>query len=109
MNKIALLGLVLVGSLAVARADDPSALYAKNCASCHGKDGAGHTRAGRLLHVKSLADAAYQKTFSDDKAFGDIKNGLKDSDGNDKMKPFAEKLSDDQIKALVAYVRTQAK
>jgi len=35
-----------------------------------------------------------------------IKEGAKDSAGKETMKPFAEKLSDDEAKALVAYVRS---
>jgi len=88
---------------------DAAASYAKYCASCHGKDGAGHTKAGRLVKVKDLSDAAYQKTFSDDTAFKDLKDGLTDSDGKVRMKPLGDKLPDDDIKALVAYVRTLAK
>jgi len=36
-------------------------------------------------------------------------DGFKDASGKDKMKPFSGKLSDDEIKALVAYIRTLAK
>jgi cytochrome c553 len=32
-----------------------------------------------------------------------------DSDGKQKMKPFADKLSDDDVKALVTYIRTLKK
>ena len=94
---------------ALVHAADASEAWAKNCASCHGKDGVGHTKAGRLLGVKDLTDAAYQKTFTDADAFKDVKEGLKDKDGKDKMKPFADKLNDDEIKGLVAYVRTLSK
>ena len=104
-------GLLTVAGVALAglaRAESPDA-WAHNCASCHGKDGVGHTKAGKLVGVKDLTDPAYQKTFTDEVAFKDIKQGLKDKDGNDKMKPFAEKLSDGEITALVAYVRSLAK
>lgn len=87
----------------VARADAPTHWTAL-CASCHGKDGAGHTRAGKLVGTKDLTNAAYQKTFTDDQAFADLKNGL-DKDGKTKMKPFADKLTDADIRELVAYVR----
>ncbi len=98
----------LLTAAVAAHADAPDT-WAKNCASCHGADGAGHTKAGRLLHAKDLTDAAYLKTFSDDQAFKAVKEGFKDADGKDKMKPFSDKLSDDEIKTLVAYVRTLAK
>jgi len=83
--------------------------YAKYCASCHGKDGAGHTKAGRLLKVRDLTDAAVQKSFTDAVAIKDLTEGLQDKDGNVQMKPMKDKLSDDEIKAVVAYVRTLAK
>ena len=83
--------------------------YGKFCASCHGKDGAGHTKAGQQVKVKDLTDATVQKSFTDDVAFKDLKEGLTDKDGTVRMKPMAEKMSDDEIKAVVAYVRTFAK
>jgi len=109
MNKTLFLALIAAASCAAAKADDAAALWTQNCAACHGKDGAGHTKAGRMLKVKPMTDAAYQKGFTDDQAFQDLKGGLKDSDGNDRMKPFAGKLTDDQLKSLVAYVRTLSK
>ena len=38
-----------------------TAVFAANCASCHGKDGKGATKAGRMAGVKDFTDAAYQK------------------------------------------------
>jgi len=83
--------------------------YAHYCASCHGKDGAGHTKAGRLLKVRDLTDAQVQKSFTDEAAVKDLTDGLTDKDGNVQMKPVKGKLTDDEIKAVVAYVRTLAK
>ena len=95
---------------ALAARADPVDNWGHFCASCHGKDGAGKTRPGKRLGVKDLTTADYQKTFSDDDAFNSLKNGLKSADGAaTKMKSFADKLSDDDIKALVTYVRTMAK
>ncbi len=39
------------------------------------------------------------------KATKDIKEGVIEN-GQTKMKPFADKLSDDEVKSLVAHVRT---
>ncbi len=110
MKKLALLSLALAGLFAATQAfADPAENYGKFCAACHGKDGTGKTKAGRLVKVKDLTDAQYQKTFTDDDAFKALKEGYQDKDGNTKMKPFADKLADDDIKAVVAYVRTLAK
>jgi cytochrome c553 len=98
----------LLLSAAIVRAADAPDNWAK-CSSCHGKDGAGHTRIAKKLGIKDLTDAAYQKTFTDDQLFKNLKEGEKDADGNVKMAAMGDKLSDDDIKALVAYVRTLAK
>jgi mono/diheme cytochrome c family protein len=104
--------LLMVGALALAvntvHAVDVGAAYAKHCASCHGKDGKGETKAGKKAKAVDLTDAAYQQKFTDEQAFNDIKNGRKDGD-REQMKPFADKLSDEEIKALVAYTRKFAK
>src|SRR5213078_595329 len=76
--------------------------WEKHCASCHGKDG---TKAGRKADVKNLTDATYQASFTDEQMFKQIKEGLKDKNGKEKMKAFGGMLSDDEIKALVAFVR----
>jgi mono/diheme cytochrome c family protein len=98
--------LVLSSAVAHAAAADN---WKQHCASCHGDDGAGQTKMGRKLGAKDLKDPAYQKTFTDDQLFKNLKEGETGADGKVKMKPFADKLSDDDIKALVGYVRSLAK
>jgi cytochrome c553 len=80
--------------------------WTKHCASCHGKDGKGQTKAGRMAEVKDLTDAKVQAAFDDEGGIKQVKLGLKDKNGKDRMKPFAEKLSDDEIKALVKHIRS---
>ncbi len=109
MKLTPLIAALFVGATVSASAAEAPATYAKNCAACHGKDGAGQTKAGKQLDAKDFTDAAYQKTYTDAQAFTDIKNGLKDKSGKQLMKPFAEKLTDDEIKTLIAYVRTLQK
>ncbi|HTX22449.1 MAG TPA: cytochrome c [Candidatus Aquilonibacter sp.] len=75
------------------------------CAKCHGADGKGQTNIGKRLGVKDYSDAQVQSALTDDAAFKAIKEGLKNSDGKIQMKPYSN-LSDDDIKALVAYMRT---
>jgi len=106
MKKIFLLIATLVPALLAApsRAADVQANWTKHCASCHGKDGKGQTKAGKMAGVKDQTDAKYQASLTDDKMFKSIKEGLKEGD-KVKMKP-AEGLSDDEIKALVAHVRS---
>ena len=88
-----------------ARAGDAKALYDQSCAKCHGAAGKGDTKMGQRLGVKDYSDAAVQAALTDDAAFKSIKEGLKDKDGKTAMKP-ADGISDDDIKALVTYMRT---
>jgi mono/diheme cytochrome c family protein len=106
MKKLLAIGLtVFVFSAWSALAGDAKANYESNCAKCHGADGKGQTKMGQKLGVKDYTDAKVQADLKDDAATKAIKEGLKDADGKTLMKP-AEGMSDDDIKALVAYMRT---
>lgn len=86
--------------------EDLQKLWSKNCASCHGKDGKGKTRAGKKAGVKDLTDVEYLKSFTDERAFKSIKEGMKNKEtGKVLMKPYEKKLTDDQIKALIKFSR----
>ena len=106
--------IILAGACALAFAGsstfaaDPTANWTKHCASCHGKDGKGETKAGKKAGVKDQTDAKYQESLTDDKMFQAVKEGYKE-DGKEKMKPFRDKLTDDEVKALVAFVRSLKK
>ena len=54
---------------------------------------------------KDQTDPAYQATLNDEKMFASLKEGLKEG-GKEKMKPFKDKLSDEEIKALIGRVRS---
>ena len=75
------------------------------CAKCHGADGKGQTKMGQKLGVKDFTDAKVQAELKDDAAARTIKEGMKDKDGKTLMKPF-DTLSDEEIKALVQYIRS---
>ena len=96
---------MLAGSAATALAGDAKALYEKDCTKCHGSDGKGQTKMGQKLGAKDYTDPKVQAELKDDAGFKAIKDGLKDKEGKVLMKP-AEGTSDDDIKALVAYMRT---
>jgi mono/diheme cytochrome c family protein len=104
-SKLAV-GALVVGCLMgwSARAD-VDATWGANCAACHGKDGKGSTMMGRSLGIKDLTDAKVQASFTDAQAADAIKNGVT-VNGTKKMKAFGDKLSDADIKALVAHVRS---
>jgi len=89
--------------LVSASAADVKATWEKDCAKCHGVDGKGDTKIGKRLDIKDFTDAKYQATLKDEAMFKAIKEGIKDGEKT-RMKP-AEGLSDEEMKALVKYVR----
>jgi cytochrome c6 len=91
---------VVLASSGAAFGADAAALWAQHCASCHGKDGKGATMMGKKLGLK---DYTKEQGFSDAEATNVIKNG------KGKMKGYKDKLSDADVKALVAYVRSLKK
>ena len=91
-------------SLWTTRAVDVGENWQTHCASCHGKDGKGETKAGKKANVKDLTDAKYQSTLKDESMFKAIKEGMKEGN-KEKMKPFGDKLSDEEIKALVDFTK----
>ncbi len=109
MKIIAIITISLLAiSASSVRAADAKALWDANCAQCHGKAGNADTKMGKTLNAKDLTDPKVQAAFTDAKATQSIKEGVKEN-GKTTMKAFGGKLSDDDIKALVAYVRTLKK
>ena len=108
LSTIMTVGTLLLGGMAglsARAADDVTKIWDTNCAACHGKDGKGKTMMGRKLDIKDLTDAKVQAAFDDAQAAKTIKEGVTDK-GTEKMKAYGGKLSDDDIKALVAHVRS---
>ena len=99
---LTLMGVMLVAALA--QAGDAKETFEKNCAKCHGTDGAGQTKIGQKLGCRDYTDAKVQDSLKDDEAFKALKEGLTNADGKTLMKPV-DGLSDDDIKGLIAYVR----
>ena len=97
----------MVGACVSARAADVQENWNK-CAKCHGEDGKGQTKMGQKLGIRDYSDAKVQAALTDDQIAKAIKEGVKDKDGKVVMKPV-EGLTDDEIKALVAKVRSLKK
>ncbi len=109
MNKFhASLAVAGLFCTATAFSTDVAANWENNCQSCHGVDGRGDTKMGKKLKIKDLTDAAFQAKFSDEDAAKAVKQGIKDPNGKTQMKPI-EGLTDDEITALVAHVRSLKK
>src|ERR1035437_2455109 len=97
------LALLVAGAVSV-RAADAKENWQKSCKLCHGLDGKGKTKMGEKLGIKDYTDAKAQDGMKDDAMFKAIKEGVKDGE-KPKMKAYGDVLSDDEIKALVKYVR----
>jgi cytochrome c553 len=96
---------LLWSNAAILKAAEAKENWDKHCAKCHGMDGKGKTKMGQQSGAKDYTDPKVQAELKDDKALKVIKEGLV-VDGKKKMDPYTEKLSDDEIKALVAHIRT---
>src|SRR5678809_873663 len=108
MKKILIIScaLLMAGAFST-RAADAKAIWTKECAKCHAEDGAGKTKMGEKLGVKDYTDAKVQAEMKDDKMAKAIKEGVK-ADDKTKMKAFSD-LQDEEVKALVAHVRSLKK
>ena len=109
LTAIGLSASVLFLASPAARAASAVENWAGQCAKCHGTDGAAHSKLAHRLGVRDLTDPAVQKTFSDEELLSHLKSGEVGTDGKAKMKPFGDKLSDDECRALVGFVRALAR
>lgn len=102
-NLALVLGLlvILIGIPSL-MAEDAAAAFKAKCAACHGPDGAGQTAVGKTLKVRDFHSADVQKQSDADLA--KIIEG-----GKAKMPSFKGKLSTDEIKGLVKYIRSLKK
>jgi mono/diheme cytochrome c family protein len=94
------LSLFIAGTLCSAQT--AADIYKSKCQSCHAADGSGNTPAGKAMKVQPFSQPATVK-MSDDELFNITKKG------KGKMPAFGGKLTDDQIKELIAYIRTLQK
>jgi mono/diheme cytochrome c family protein len=93
----------LLGGSALAA--DVKTNWENHCVKCHGADGKGNTRMGRQSGVKDYTDPKVQEAMKDDNAVKIIKEGIIEK-GKKKMDPYGDKLNDEEIKALIAHMRS---
>ena len=84
--------------------------YQALCASCHGPRGAGDGPAGQNLDPRPArhGDGAYMNPLSNEHLFKVIKEGGAAVGKSPLMAPWGGALSDDQIRDVVAFVRSLA-
>jgi len=79
-----------------------AALFKAKCVACHGPDGQGETPIGKANKLRDLGSPDVQKQ-SDADLSAIITNG------KGKMPAYGKSLKPEQVKDLVAYVRSLAK
>jgi len=95
------LGILLLAGLAGAQSNGEK-VYKAKCAGCHGPDGTGSTAAGKAMKVRDFCSDEVKKET--DAEFTDIIGK-----GKNKMPAFSGKISDADIKDVVAYIRSLCK
>lgn len=99
LRVLPLAGLTLaLASIAAAR--PVAEVFEESCASCHGVDGKGQTPMGRKARARDLSESKLSETEIERQ----IREGSKDQRRPNRMSGFADKLTADEIKALVEYV-----
>src|SRR5215470_8417461 len=83
-------------------AQDAASTYKTKCAACHGADGKGATPVGQKIGVRDFASPEVQKQ-SDDELAAII------NDGKNKMPSYKKSLKPEQVKDLVAAIRSFGK
>ncbi|HTW24590.1 MAG TPA: cytochrome c [Candidatus Baltobacteraceae bacterium] len=82
--------------------NDGASLFKSKCAACHSADGSASGPAGKAMHIRDLGSADVQKQTDADLT-GIIVNG------KGSMPSYKGKLTDDQVKQVVSFIRGLAK
>jgi mono/diheme cytochrome c family protein len=104
-------GTLLIGVASGADVAKGKAAYNQYCASCHGATGKGDGPAAAALNPKprDLSDKAYARSLKDEYLFQVTKDGGPAVKKSPLMPGWGKSLKDDQIKDVVAYLRSLAK
>ena len=76
-------------------------VFKEKCVTCHGPDGSGNTAVGKSLKVADLRSSEVQS-----KSDAELTQSI--SDGKNNMPGFKGNITDDEIHAVLSYVRTLA-
>jgi mono/diheme cytochrome c family protein len=80
-------------------------LWNSKCATCHGEDGRAVTEQGKEMGIADMTKAAYWKDVTVEGARKAVLEGLKRTvkGKEQEMKPFADRLTPQQVDALNLY------
>ncbi len=101
MKKTITLSLLLSLAIPFAAAADNAAVYKAKCAACHGADGSGQTAMGKKMNLRDLSSPEVQKQSDADLT-------KITTDGKAKMPAYGTKLTAEEIKGLVTFIRELA-
>jgi mono/diheme cytochrome c family protein/uncharacterized membrane protein len=82
---------------------DARALFGQKCAKCHGEDGTGKPKREEFEQIPNFTNPSWQKKRSDARLLASILDG-KEPD----MPSWRKKISEEQARGLVAYIRAFA-
>ena len=80
-------------------------LFEAKCATCHGDDGRARTETGRDMALADMSKPSYWKDLTLEGARKSVLEGIKRTHKGveQEMKPFADRLTPEQVDALVIY------
>ena len=98
------------GTPAVPGVPQGRALYDAHCAVCHGPAGKGDGPGARVVRqpMRDFSDPAAMRAVDDRFLFEIIKKGSSQFGRSNAMPAWGMKLSDEEIRAVVAYIRSLA-
>lgn len=85
--------------------------FSDSCVDCHGESGQGDGKKAAQLKTKpaDFTNCAVMSKLTDDYLFNVVKNGGTSVSKSKEMADFGKAYDDDEIRGLVAYVRTFCK
>jgi cytochrome c5 len=86
---------------AIGHAADGAEVWKSKCANCHGEDGSGKTKMGEKLGIQPMSSAAFQG-----KSDADLEKATAEGIAEKKMPAYKDKLSPDELKAVVKHMRS---
>ena len=92
------IAIVFVLSLSAHAQNAADALYKSKCAACHGADGSGSATGKKM--------GAHDFTTADVQGMSDAELATIITNGKNKMPKYGASLKPEDIKGLVAYIRT---
>ena len=95
------IAIVFVLSLSTHAQNASEALYKSKCAMCHGADGTGSATGKKM--------GAHDFTTTDVQGMSDTELSTTITNGKNKMPKYGASLKPEDIKGLVAYIRTLKK